>query len=280
MIFRTVKNTNYVCLHKGFLSDKNLSFRAKGLLAYCLGRPDNWEFHVSHLQEVSTEGRDAVYAAIKELIREGYIIRKLNRVKGKFERGSYEIYETPQEKPVPENPDAVEPVTENPDTVSPDPANPPLVNNDSLISNDSNKPLTPQSGESANADGRDSSFTSREKGNNPRAKGTNPRALGKNPKSNPEKIAVKTNVLLTTEEIEKLKSQYAPDAVKEMLEILSNYKYSTGRNYKSDYHTLIGWVKDRYFEKKATGQNAKGKLALPGDGKIDGPDAAWRKKKL
>jgi hypothetical protein len=36
-----------------------------------------------------------------------------------------------------------------------------------------------------------------------------------------------------------------------MINILSNYKGSTGKKYKSDYRTILNWVVDRYNEKIA-----------------------------
>jgi phage replication O-like protein O len=100
----------------------------------------------------------------------------------------------------------------------------------------------------------------------------------KNKVDPPEKIEVCPEVRLTEKEVESLKKEFGNSGALEMLKILSNYKLSSGKTYKSDYHAVIGWVKDRYLEKKTP--TSKGKLALPGDGIIDGPDAAWRKKKL
>lgn len=240
MIFRTVKNTNYVCIHKGFLDDTVLSFRAKGLMTYCLSRIDNWDFHISHLQEVSKEGRDAVYSAIKELINGGYIVRELHREKGKFEKGKYLIYETPQLKPDTEKPDMVEPLTEKPDTEKPDTVNPPLISNEYILSNDNNTPLPPKLGESSNDEGRGSSF------------------IKKNKAKPPEKIEYFDGVMMTEQEKQSIEKEYGEAGFKEMCTILSNYKLSTGKKYKSDYHAMIGWVKDRYLEKpKKVNQQAK-----------------------
>ena len=62
---------NFVILDKGFLEDENLSFKAKGILTYLLSKPDNWEVSVSHLVEVSKEGKTAIYSALKELEEAG-----------------------------------------------------------------------------------------------------------------------------------------------------------------------------------------------------------------
>ncbi|UZM97330.1 hypothetical protein OL548_19285 [Lysinibacillus sp. MHQ-1] len=44
MIYRVVKNDNFVVLDKGFLNNDQLSWKAKGLLAYMLSLPDDWDF--------------------------------------------------------------------------------------------------------------------------------------------------------------------------------------------------------------------------------------------
>ena len=36
--------------------------------------------------------------------------------------------------------------------------------------------------------------------------------------------------------------------IKAMIDILNNYKGSKGKKYKSDYLTIRGWVKDKYYE--------------------------------
>lgn len=266
MIFRTVKNSNYVCIHKGFLEDTELSFKAKGLMSYFLSRKDDWEFHVSHIQKVSTDGRDAVYTGINELIENGYIVRKTIREKGKFEKVVYFIYETTQLNSFPkkhceEGPITENPYVENPYAEKPVTEKPPLVSNEYIISNEkSNNPLTPKPGEPASADGGGVSSSSKKKSNLP-------------------KTEVAPSVLLTQLELSSLNDQYGLAPAKEMLTILSNYKLSSGKNYKSDYHAIISWVKDRYLEKRS-GSALKGKMSLPNDGKIDPPDAEWRKKRL
>jgi len=60
------------------------------------------------------------------------------------------------------------------------------------------------------------------------------------------------NITLTDIEIQKLNDKFNIITLQKMYEKLSNYKYSSGKNYKSDYHTLIGWVKDAIAEKKHT----------------------------
>ena len=37
-------------------------------------------------------------------------------------------------------------------------------------------------------------------------------------------------------------------SAKEMIDMLNNYKGAKGKKYKSDYFTIRGWVKDKYYE--------------------------------
>lgn len=55
-------------------------------------------------------------------------------------------------------------------------------------------------------------------------------------------------VTLTADEYAKLCAEYTEEAAKIMIDILNNYKGSKGKKYKSDYLTIRGWVKDKYFE--------------------------------
>lgn len=124
-VLRVRKTENFVILHKGALEDPNLSFKAKGLWAYCLSRPDDWVFHVKHLSTVSQDGEDAVYSAIKELQEAGYIRKIQTQANGRFQKVDYEIYEIPIEiqkiLPLRDFPDAVFPDAENPALLSIDP---------------------------------------------------------------------------------------------------------------------------------------------------------------
>lgn len=99
MLVRTCKDKNnpYVMLHKGFLEDINLSLKAKGLLAYCMSKPDGWQFNVNQLTATLKEGRKSIYSCFKELSREGYCVRTQQREKaGYYGKSDCILYEIPQ----------------------------------------------------------------------------------------------------------------------------------------------------------------------------------------
>lgn len=62
----------YTQIDKRCLEDCRLSWRARGILAYLLSKPDNWQVSVKDIQLGGKEGREAVQAAMKELEKIGY----------------------------------------------------------------------------------------------------------------------------------------------------------------------------------------------------------------
>lgn len=52
-------------------------------------------------------------------------------------------------------------------------------------------------------------------------------------------------VKMTTNEHVKLLSKYGSSTTERMIEILDNYKGSTGKKYKSDYRAILSWVADK-----------------------------------
>lgn len=101
------KDNPYVILNKGFLENPNISLKLKGFLAYCLSKPDDWNFHVNQLATVLKEGKHSLYSIINEGIEHGYIerVQILSRTKiaeektqCRFEAVDYVIHETPIDK--------------------------------------------------------------------------------------------------------------------------------------------------------------------------------------
>lgn len=116
-IIRVAKNKNFSVLSNEPFNEKSLSWKAKGLLAYLLTRPDNWKVQVEHLRKASTDGRDSIYSALKELIQAGYIQRNIKRDdNGRTGGVEYIVSETKlPELPFTEKPETVKPFTEKPD---------------------------------------------------------------------------------------------------------------------------------------------------------------------
>jgi len=89
----------YVMINRNSVQDKNLSWKAKGLLAYVLSLPDDWDIRLSELANHSPDGLVCLTNTIVELEENGYIIRKRFRSKdGKFSRYKFYVYEIPVKK--------------------------------------------------------------------------------------------------------------------------------------------------------------------------------------
>ncbi|PPA80987.1 hypothetical protein C4A75_23970 [Brevibacillus laterosporus] len=111
-IVRVIKRESpFVQIDKIPINDERLSWKAKGLLVYLISKPDDWTIIISDLVNKAKDGRDSVYAGLKELEQTGYLSRVRERdSNGKFLPMEYRIYETPQIteiEPLPENPDTV-----------------------------------------------------------------------------------------------------------------------------------------------------------------------------
>lgn len=112
MIIRAQKNTNYTVINNTVLEDQRLSWRARGIAAYLLSKPDNWRIDHKHLWKAGKEGRDAVLTALKELEEAGY----LHRVRRQDEDGKFSTEVVLYEEPRPST-DFQEPSTDFQDSV-------------------------------------------------------------------------------------------------------------------------------------------------------------------
>lgn len=141
-IIRVPKLTNYTVMSNHHLTDRDLSFKAKGLMSYMLSRPDDWDFTIAGLSRLNKDGRDAIGRIIQELESHGYLERiRLRRSKGTFGTMEYVLHEQPMpgnpaldnpalENPVQENPVLDNPAQENPTLGYPVQENRPQLNTD------------------------------------------------------------------------------------------------------------------------------------------------------
>ena len=118
-VFRIEKNKDYTVISNRHLKERDMSYKAKGLLTFMLSLPDDWDYSIKGLVSVSKENETAIRGMIKELETFGYLKRtRVTRPDGKFEY-QYDVFE----KPYMENPHTVNPHTEVPHT-----DNPPQIN--------------------------------------------------------------------------------------------------------------------------------------------------------
>lgn len=81
---RVEKDRNYSVIHNQFLRRNDLSWKAKGILAYILMLPDDWNINLKEVLKHATEGERAFRSGWKELENTGYVqrqpVRKGNRI--------------------------------------------------------------------------------------------------------------------------------------------------------------------------------------------------------
>jgi len=109
-IIRTPHDTErpYFSMCRSTAQDKNLSWEARGVLAYLLSKPSDWKVMIADLKQNC--GRDKVRKILAELTQHGYMkISQSRDTKGRF-TGEYQVYETP----IAETPIAENPIAENP----------------------------------------------------------------------------------------------------------------------------------------------------------------------
>lgn len=85
----------FVQVPRETIRDSRLSFRARGLLAYLLDQPDGWDVRSETLAAESTEGREAVRTALRELGRYGYYRLERRRTRDGRNLMGTSISETP-----------------------------------------------------------------------------------------------------------------------------------------------------------------------------------------
>lgn len=92
--------SNFVLIDKSFLEDTRLSYKAKGILAYLLSKPNNWKVIVGNLVNYSVDGKASIYAGLKELKECGYYEKvPIRNDKGHFVRWESTVYERPEPLP-------------------------------------------------------------------------------------------------------------------------------------------------------------------------------------
>ncbi len=128
-IRRVTHSKDYVSISNSTVQDKRLSWEARGLLAYLLSLPENWQIKVGHLQQQGNAGRDGVRRMLRELQTFGYASgfgkSEAHTNSGRFGTPEITIYESPAdnpffnpaESPTPEKPSPVSPTPESPSPV-------------------------------------------------------------------------------------------------------------------------------------------------------------------
>lgn len=119
-ILRTNRIGNFTAVSNDFIRDSKLSWKAKGIVIYVMSLPPNWQLHLAELAKHAKDGRDATNNGIRELIDNGYCLRKeIRDSRGMFAGYEYTISDVREFAPQTENPFTDNPQTDNPDTENP-----------------------------------------------------------------------------------------------------------------------------------------------------------------
>jgi hypothetical protein len=87
----------FSCISNRLLEDARMSFKAKGVLCYLLSRPDDWTVRTEDLVNRSTDGRHAIWSAMRELRQIGYAEMSYFREGNKLIGRRWVIYECPRQ---------------------------------------------------------------------------------------------------------------------------------------------------------------------------------------
>lgn len=92
-IFRVEKDKNFSVIKNTIFLDERLSWGAKGVLAYALTKPDDWDLYISEVVKRGTDKKEKVSRYFKELRQAGYFEYKRIYEAGKICRTEYIISE-------------------------------------------------------------------------------------------------------------------------------------------------------------------------------------------
>lgn len=138
MQFKVVQSPDpFSRVSKTILNDPRISWAAKGIAAYMVGKPDGWKMRITDLVNHGCDGKHLIRAAINELRRFGYARYVQPRVAGRLGEGIWEITDKPIFESLPENQNA-EPLPENQEPARQEPEGQHHSKNDSN-ENDSSK---------------------------------------------------------------------------------------------------------------------------------------------
>jgi hypothetical protein len=115
-IKRRLGRKGYTTMSNHCFKNKNISFKAKGMLAAMLSLPDGWGFSIAGLAGMSTDGESSVRSALAELKKEDYVrVYPKRDERGQIEAWCYDVCDEPiGDLPDAENPDVENPHVENP----------------------------------------------------------------------------------------------------------------------------------------------------------------------
>ena len=112
---------DFMAIHNNIFKDKTISLKAKGLLAFMMSVPPDWDYSLAGLAACNKDGLVSVRSALQELEDNFYVkLTKVRNEKGQIVDMQYDVSDEPvfgnriEEKPFLENPKADNPKMEKP----------------------------------------------------------------------------------------------------------------------------------------------------------------------
>ena len=93
---------------------------------------------------------------------------------------------------------------------------------------------------------------------------------GSIPPPKEQKVKFAEFVALYQKEFDALVAKHGKPTTNELIQILDNYKGSTGKKYQSDYRAILSWVEDKWRESQAKGR--KGVVYASSNAPVDTSD--------
>lgn len=238
-VIKVNKTENYTVMSNVHLQEKNMSLKAKGLLSLMLSLPEEWDYSIDGLCAICKENISAIKSTLTELKEFGYLVIEKQMpdqtATGRIEY-IYNIYEQPQ-------------------TLKQESENQPLEKQEVEKQEVENQPLEilPLENQSLEIqpleileieNQRQLNIYNKINKNklNKINKQKKEKQKEKNPACKKHKFGQYQNVLLTEEDIGKLKGEY-PQDWEERIERLSEYMASTGKPYKNHLATIRAWAR-------------------------------------
>lgn len=134
----------FYILDKRISEDSRLSWAARGLLVFLLGKPDHWQVSIVALTNETGMGRDGVRSLLAELKSAGYVTHGQPKEAGRFGVGLYEVSELAAMHATKGRASTDLPSPVEPEAVEPSPVIPPQVRTD--LKQGLNKPIPTKAG--------------------------------------------------------------------------------------------------------------------------------------
>lgn len=99
MIYRiAVRERGFTQIDNQTIRDSQLSFKARGILAWLLSHPDDKSISAAQIAAAATEGREAIRKGLRELEEAGYLVRdRIRHPSGRFE-WQMSVHEVPDHR--------------------------------------------------------------------------------------------------------------------------------------------------------------------------------------